>query len=88
MAQKPTPERYCVECGAKLERKRQGTRLEGLAHFIKRQFCDHACRGEHFTIKPPQTPFFTEEGPRMGATTRWFYRASGTRPEQIERIAA
>ena len=46
---KPTPERYCKHCGAKLERKRlPNGDLEYLIHFNKRKYCDRTCMGQAF----------------------------------------
>lgn len=44
---KPDPEKYCETCNARLERKRYNGRLEDLARFRDRSFCDQECaRGE------------------------------------------
>ena len=44
MLRKPTPEKYCASCGARLERKRlKDGRLESLLHFTRRKFCNKAC---------------------------------------------
>ena len=40
---KPTPERFCKACSAKMERKRISGRLEDLAVFKRRAFCDRTC---------------------------------------------
>lgn len=41
---KPTPERYCVYCGQKLERKVfPNGRHEDMAIFLKRKYCDRIC---------------------------------------------
>lgn len=46
---KPTPERYCEECGKRLERKRlPNGDLEYLIHFNARKFCDRRCMGVSF----------------------------------------
>ena len=46
---KPTPERYCEECGKKLERKRlPNGDLEYLIHFNRRKFCNQRCMGVNF----------------------------------------
>lgn len=46
---KPTPEKYCFECGKKLERKRlPNGDLEYLIHFGRRKFCDQKCMGKSF----------------------------------------
>lgn len=41
--QKPTPEKFCSFCGAKLERKRYDGVLEDLTSFMKRKYCDREC---------------------------------------------
>jgi hypothetical protein len=40
---KPTPIKYCVQCGMKLERKRFNGVLEGLSIFKKRKYCNQEC---------------------------------------------
>lgn len=46
---KPTPERYCEECGTRLERKcLPNGDLEYLIHFNRRKFCDQRCMGANF----------------------------------------
>jgi hypothetical protein len=51
---KPTPENYCRNCGAKLERKRLPSgRLETLFHFTRRQFCDRSCMAKDFSSRKP-----------------------------------
>lgn len=41
---KPTPERYCQQCGVKLERKRfRNKQLEPLNGFNQRKFCTWKC---------------------------------------------
>ena len=46
---KPTPEKYCIECATKLERKRLPSGdLESLFHFNRRKFCDQACMAKDF----------------------------------------
>ena len=47
MRRKPTPERYCEQCGTRLERKRYGKRLEDSAIFARRKYCDLSCMGAH-----------------------------------------
>lgn len=43
---KPTPERYCEQCGGKLERKRlPNGDLEYFYHFLRRKFCSQTCYG-------------------------------------------
>jgi len=52
---KPTPERYCVECEKKLERKRlPNGDLEYLIHFNRRKFCDQRCMGSNFDKRHSQ----------------------------------
>ena len=46
---KPTPERYCQECGTRLERKPLAAGgLEYLIHFNRRKFCDRRCMASNF----------------------------------------
>jgi hypothetical protein len=46
---KPTPLRFCEECGKQLERKRlPNGDLEYLIHFNRRKFCDQVCMGRNF----------------------------------------
>lgn len=46
---KETPERYCAECGTKLERKRlPNGDSEYLIHFNRRKFCNQRCMGANF----------------------------------------
>jgi len=40
---KPTPEKPCVACGKKLERKRFPSGLEDMAQFAARKYCDQKC---------------------------------------------
>jgi hypothetical protein len=40
---KPIPEKYCEHCGAKLQRKRFGERLEDYGVFLRRVFCGKEC---------------------------------------------
>lgn len=40
---KPTPKRSCEACGAQMERKRFGKRLEDFSRFMARKYCDQAC---------------------------------------------
>jgi len=48
-----TPEKYCLFCGKKLERKRQPSgRLETPAELLRRRYCDAKCRGNHIKGKP------------------------------------
>ena len=50
---KPTPEKYCENCGNKLERKRfKSGVLESLLHFGRRKYCNFKCMGEAFDNKP------------------------------------
>ena len=49
---KPTPERYCAECGKKLERKRlPNGDLEYLVHFNRRKYCDRHCMASAFDLR-------------------------------------
>ena len=46
---KPTPEKYCNQCGARLERKNlPNGDLEYLIHFNRRKFCDRRCMAQNF----------------------------------------
>ncbi len=46
---KPTPERYCQECGKRLERKPlPNGDLEYSIHFNRRKFCDQRCMAANF----------------------------------------
>ena len=46
---KPTPEKYCDECGKRLERKLlPNGDLEYLTHFNRRKFCDQRCMAAAF----------------------------------------
>lgn len=49
---KPTPEIFCGHCQKRLERKRYGKRLEDLAVFKRRKFCDKECMARGFEAKP------------------------------------
>lgn len=41
---KPTPEKRCLMCGMRLQRKRYSTGLlEGVTEYLKRQFCSLSC---------------------------------------------
>lgn len=53
MPRKPTPERYCENCGERLERKRLPSgALESLLHFNRRKYCDQSCMAMGFRAKP------------------------------------
>ncbi len=55
MPKKPTPVRYCCECGQKLERKRLPSGdLESLLHFTRRKFCSRSCMGLTFDRRHSQ----------------------------------
>lgn len=41
---KETPERYCVFCGKKLERKHFTNRSEDLSAFKARKYCNRECK--------------------------------------------
>jgi len=54
MPTKPTPEKYCAYCGARLERKRfRSGVLESLLHFNRRKFCGFHCMALAFDAVPP-----------------------------------
>lgn len=48
---KPTPERFCLYCGKKLERKRYGKRIEDFKVFNNRKYCDKECMRKGFIKK-------------------------------------
>ena len=51
MPMKPTPLKFCISCGDKLERhplKNKGGELEALLHFSRRKYCSRACMGAGF----------------------------------------
>ena len=53
MPRKATPEKYCLFCGRKLERKRlRNGRLETLHDFNRRKFCDQDCMAKDFSQRP------------------------------------
>ena len=45
---KPTPEKYCMNCNTKMERKDINGRLEDLAAFKKRKYCNRSCMAEAY----------------------------------------
>ena len=46
---KETPEKYCENCGTRLERKRlPNGDLECLIHFNKRKYCNQDCMAKHW----------------------------------------
>lgn len=50
---KPTPEKYCLQCGSKLERKRYPNGdLECLTQFGKKKFCNLTCFGINLDNRP------------------------------------
>lgn len=50
---KPTPLKFCEQCGKKLERKRlPNGDLEYLIHFNRRKFCDLKCMATAFDARP------------------------------------
>lgn len=52
---KPTPERFCEECGTRLERKPlPNGDLEYLIHFNRRKFCDRRCMAANFDRRHSQ----------------------------------
>lgn len=60
---KPTPEKFCVACGKRLERKRLPSGvLESLLHFGRRKYCDQSCMAQGFRAKPKKH----KPDPRMG----------------------
>lgn len=44
-AASPTPEKFCLWCGERMERKRYGKQLEDMGAFLRRKFCSHKCAG-------------------------------------------
>ena len=40
---KPTPVKFCKACGKQMERPRVNGKIEELATFVKRIYCDRAC---------------------------------------------
>lgn len=40
---KPDPEKFCAECGTRMNRKRINGRLEDLGAFLRRRYCDRIC---------------------------------------------
>ena len=51
MPMKPTPLKFCMSCGLKLERrplKNKGRELEALLHFSRRKFCSRVCMAAGF----------------------------------------
>lgn len=48
---KPTPEKYCEYCGAKLERKRYGKRIEDYNVFLRRKYCNRDCMRKSYVKK-------------------------------------
>jgi hypothetical protein len=54
--QKPDPEKYCVECGARLARKRfKGGVLESMLAFTRRKFCTVTCMAQNFDARPSRS---------------------------------
>jgi len=52
MPRKPTPIKFCENCGSLLERKRiPSGALESLLHFGRRKFCDQKCMGQAFDAR-------------------------------------
>lgn len=84
MPRKPTPEKYCTACGAKLERRREKDGdLESLLHFSRRKFCSQECMAAGFrgreqpNVLPAQGRYRAraQGGPKVscancGSTTR------------------
>lgn len=57
MPLKPTPERYCENCGKQLHRKRRkGGKIEALFHFTRRKYCDRGCMAEAFDQRHKPDP--------------------------------
>ena len=53
MPRKPTPVKYCLQCGKQLERKRlRNGDLESLLHFSRRKFCGRPCMARNFDNRP------------------------------------
>jgi 5-methylcytosine-specific restriction endonuclease McrA len=50
---KPTPEKFCLQCGSKLERKRYNGTLEDLSRFKRRRYCNATCCGLHHRHEDP-----------------------------------
>lgn len=48
---KPTPEKYCLFCGKKLERRQYTKKKEDLTAFRKRKYCDVQCMRKAFVNK-------------------------------------
>jgi len=53
MKRKPEPEKHCLACGTKLERKRYNGRLEGWAAFARRSYCNQQCMAKGMTQDSP-----------------------------------
>lgn len=51
MPRKPEPEKYCPVCKARMIRKRMSGRLEDLAQFTRRKYCDRKCMAKGLTRK-------------------------------------
>lgn len=50
---KATPEKFCAQCGKRLERKRlKNGELEAYAQFMRRKFCGRLCMAKNFDAKP------------------------------------
>ena len=45
MPEKKAPEKYCQHCGKKMKRKRYNGRLEDMAVFLRRKYCNLQCAG-------------------------------------------
>lgn len=45
---KPTPEKYCLNCEVKMERRKYTRKLEDIAIFKKRKFCSQKCMIEYW----------------------------------------
>lgn len=48
-----SPLRHCEHCGSIMERKRYATKLECMANFLRRHYCDRACMAASMMKKEP-----------------------------------
>lgn len=51
---KPTPEKNCEQCGARLERKQFPTGIEDLGRFRRRKYCNQTCMAEAMKRPDPK----------------------------------
>ena len=49
----PDPEKYCEQCGTRVERKTFNGRLEDLGVFKRRKYCDQVCMANAFVSDAP-----------------------------------